>query len=143
MLGENWSTMAEFVQRARGNGDYKDFIRPEALNAVSRIKTAKIKIAVLSNELDLFYGADFRQTLPFLENFDVIEDATYSQILKPAAAAYENCAEKLGLKPQECVFVDDQKRNIEGANAVGMETVLFDVHNPAKSYDQALALFGL
>jgi putative hydrolase of the HAD superfamily len=41
------------------------------------------------------------------------------------------------------VFVDDQRRNIEGADAVGMRTVHFDVTNPGKSYDKALALLNL
>ena len=36
-------------------------------------------LAILSNELDLFYGADFREKLPFLADFDVIVDAMFKQ----------------------------------------------------------------
>jgi putative hydrolase of the HAD superfamily len=34
-------------------------------------------------------------------------------------------------------------RNVLGAQRVGMHAVHFDVTNPAKSYNEALAYFGL
>ncbi|REM18230.1 HAD family phosphatase, partial [Mycobacterium tuberculosis] len=42
-----------------------------------------------------------------------------------------------------CVFVDDQLRNIAGAERVGMRTVHFDVMHPGASYAKALALLGV
>ena len=95
---------------------------------------------MLSNELDLFYGADFRQRLPLLEQFDVIVDATYTGILKPDPRAYEGCRALLGVAPHDVVFVDDQWRNVEGAQRCGWQTVHFDVHTPGLSYDQAMQL---
>ncbi|RVD36503.1 HAD family phosphatase, partial [Mesorhizobium sp. M4A.F.Ca.ET.020.02.1.1] len=49
----------------------------------------------------------------------------------------------LHLPLSACVFVDDQKRNVDGAIAAGMPTVHFDVARPARSYAEALAHFGL
>jgi len=34
-------------------------------------------------------------------------------------------AERLGLEPRECVFVDDLDTNVEAARQVGMQAVLF------------------
>lgn len=139
LLGERWTTMAEFVVRARG-GDPASIIRPEALATIAAAKAADVKLAVLSNELDLFYGADFRDKLPFLPSFDVICDATYTKVLKPDPRAYLDCCERLSLPPEECVFVDDQPRNIAGAQEVGMQTVPFDVRAPDASFAEAVAL---
>ena len=101
------------------------------------------KLAILSNELDLFYGADFRNRLPFMADFDVIVDATYTKILKPDPKAYQACIDQLGLAAGDCVFVDDQGRNIEGALTAGMQCVHFDVRMPDESYAAALSLLGL
>ena len=43
----------------------------------------------------------------------------------------------------DCVFVDDQSRNVLGAMKLGWQTVQFDVTHPAGSYLRALKLLGL
>lgn len=142
LAGEDWTEMAQFVIAARG-ADPMPVIRPEAIAAIDRAHDAGIALAILSNELDLFYGADFRSKLPFLQKFDVIHDATYTHILKPDRRAYEACIDALGTVPGHCVFVDDQARNIAGAKAVGMQTVYFDVSKPAAGYADALGLLDI
>jgi len=142
LVGEPWTEMADFVKAARGASP-ADVIRPEALSAIENARDAGVKLAVLSNELDLFYGSEFRSRLPFLTDFDVIHDATYTNILKPDPRTYEACIVALGLPASACVFVDDQQRNIAGAAAVGMRTVHFDVRAPADGYRAALELLAL
>ena len=118
-------------------------LRPEARDAILRARQAGVKLAILSNELDLFYGADFRKRLPLIALFDVIVDATYTQILKPDPRAYERVLAELGLDRRNCCFVDDQKKNIEGAEAVDLPHVHFDVTRPAESYAQALKMLEI
>jgi putative hydrolase of the HAD superfamily len=142
LLGENWADMKTFVQRARG-ADAELVMRPEARDAILKVKKAGFKLAILSNELDLFYGVEFRKRFPLIELFDVIADATYTGILKPDPRAYEQVLAELGLDRQNCVFVDDQKKNIEGAEAVSLPHVYFDVTRPAESYAQALQMLGI
>ena len=142
LVGEDWQDMHTFVKRARG-ADVEAVIRPEAVAAIALARTAGCKLAVLSNELDLFYGADFRQRLPLLGLFNVIVDATYTGVLKPDPRAYQECLSLLGVAPGQAVFVDDQWRNIEGAVRCGLQTVHFDVRDPAASYDKALQLLGV
>lgn len=141
-VGETWTTMAKFVAAIRGD-DPAAVVRPEAVAAIDGAKRAGRKLAVLSNELDLFYGAGFRHRLPLLAAFDAIVDATYTRILKPDRRAYELVAAELELPAESCVFVDDQLRNVRGAAAAGMRAVHFDVTDPGGSYDRALALVGL
>ncbi len=137
LLGETWTDMASFVVRARG-GDPQTMIRPEAIAAIRQAKALGAKFAVLSNELDLFYGTELRQRVAVLREVDVIIDGSYTHILKPDPRAYALCLEALNLPAAACVFVDDQERNVAGARAAGMQALHFDVLHPAASFAQAL-----
>lgn len=142
LLGEDWDRMETFVQRARG-ADVGAVIRPEAVATIHAAKAAGCKLAILSNELDLFYGADFRLRLLLLQLFDVVVDATYTGILKPDPRAYALVTEALGMSAADCVFVDDQKRNADGGVRAGMQVVHFDVLRPAESFAEARRLLGV
>lgn len=142
LVGEEWDRMESFVRRARG-ADLEGMIRPEAVAAIEAVKAAGVRLALLSNELDLFYGADLRDRLALLQRFDVIIDATHTHILKPDPRAYQFCLDALGLPVAACVFVDDQLRNVDGARRVGLRAVEFDVKEPARSFDAALSALGL
>lgn len=142
LVGETWQCMSTFVQRARG-ADPAAILRAEAVKAIGTAAANDIRLAILSNELDLFYGTALRSRLPLLSQFEVIIDATYTHILKPDPRAYEAVCSALALPPGRCVFVDDQQRNIDGAIAAGMIAVHFDVTGPRRSYSEALRHFGL
>jgi len=142
LLGEDWTEMKTFVRRARG-AEPDLVLRPEARESIVKAKQAGIKLAILSNELDLFYGVEFRQRFPLIELFDVIVDATYTKVLKPDPRAYEQVLAELNIDRADCVFVDDQKKNIEGAEAIGLPHVHFDVTRPAEAYARALTMLGI
>lgn len=141
LFGEQWE-MSDFVRRARGD-DPMTTMRPEAVRTIEAAAAAGKRLAILSNELDLFYGTGFTKRFPLLSNFDVVIDATYTGILKPDPRAYQLCLDALNLPADQCVFVDDQWRNIDGAEKVGMSTVHFDVREPKTSYAQALTKLGI
>jgi putative hydrolase of the HAD superfamily len=142
LVGEDWLEMETFVKRSRG-ADPEAAIRPEADRAIRIAGDAGFKLAILSNELDLFYGAGFREKLPLLDRFETIVDATHTGILKPDPRAYRIVLDRLSLDAGSCVFVDDQARNIDGAQACGLQTVHFDVRNPGESYARALRYLDL
>lgn len=141
LLGEDWTEMQTFVRRARG-ADVQSVIRPEAVAAIGQAKALGYKLGILSNELDLFYGADFRERLPLLQSFDVIVDATYTHILKPDPRAYQVCLQALGVSANHAVFVDDQQRNVDGARRCGLPVVHLDVCSPAAGFNEALHLLA-
>jgi putative hydrolase of the HAD superfamily len=136
LLGEDWNEMQTLVQRARG-AEPDRVARPETVALMHEAHAAGITLAILSNELDLFYGTALRQRMAALRNVQVIVDATYTGILKPDPRAYALCTQQLGVAPGDCVFVDDQLRNVEGAAAFGMLALHFDVTQPAAGCDAA------
>lgn len=142
LLGERWDRMEQLVQRARGD-DPDAVLRPETAALVEAAHAAGCRLAILSNELDLFYGRALRERLALLKRFDVIVDATYTGVLKPDPRAYAACLAQLGLPAADAVFVDDQLKNVEGARRVGLPTVHFDVLDPARSVRDAAGLLGL
>jgi len=142
LLGETWDSMETLVQRARG-AEPDRIVRPETAALVREAQAAGIRLAILSNELDLFYGRSLRERLPLLQAFAHIHDATYTGVLKPDPQAYLGCLQALGLAPDQAVFVDDQARNVEGAQRLGIPTVAFDVTRPEASCGVARQLLKI
>lgn len=44
---------------------------------------------------------------------------------KPDIRIYEIFLRRFGLKPEECLFIDDREDNAEGARAAGMQAFVF------------------
>lgn len=63
------------------------------------------------------------ETLQKVDDYVVSSDVG---LVKPDARIYNLLLSKYGLKPEECVFVDDVQANVDGARAVGMHAILFD-----------------
>lgn len=60
-----------------------------------------------------------------IDIFDVLVISSEVKLLKPDAPIYHLTLKKMALKADEVVFVDDSERNIIGANALGIQGVLF------------------
>jgi putative hydrolase of the HAD superfamily len=67
----------------------------------------------------------WRPMLPVDELFEVVVDSAFEGMRKPDPAIYELTCRRLGVTPQECLFVDDFERNIVAAEALGLRTVWF------------------
>jgi putative hydrolase of the HAD superfamily len=141
LKGERWD-MATLIVRA-GGPDPNAHVRPEALATVRRAKAAGLRVGVLSNELELFHGREEMETLDILQLMDAIVDATHTGILKPDPQAYVLGCEALGAEPENVVFVDDQKRNVEGARRAGLDAVWFDITRAAAMYAEVERRLGL
>jgi HAD superfamily hydrolase (TIGR01509 family) len=69
-------------------------------------------------------GAGYYDRSTFPELFDAVVISGDEGIHKPQPEIFRLGAERVGLPPAECVFVDDLRENCEGAEAVGMTAVL-------------------
>jgi putative hydrolase of the HAD superfamily len=57
--------------------------------------------------------------------FDAVVLSFENGFIKPQAEAYENAAKQIGADVSQCVFVDDQERNTNGAIKAGMKAILY------------------
>jgi len=75
----------------------------------------------------------WRAMLPLDEIFDVVVDSAFVGMRKPEPEIYHLTLERLGggLRPQECVFVDDSDVNVDAARELGMAGVHFRTNEQA------------
>ncbi len=57
--------------------------------------------------------------------FDVILISSEISVAKPDREMFEIALNKLGITPEEAVFIDDQQKNIEAAKALGIKGIRF------------------
>ena len=118
-------------------------VRPQMLEVVRRAARHGIRVGVLSNELELFNGKQFKERLAVMREIAVLVDGSHSKILKPQAEAYAAAVAAMGLPAERLLFVDDQMRNIVGAHQFGLQTQLFDLRDPEGSCRAVLTRLGL
>ena len=69
---------------------------------------------------------DCSKELEFLPYMDGGILSFMEKVIKPDAAIYHLLLNRYGLKAEECVFLDDSPKNIDGAHAVGMHGIVFE-----------------
>jgi HAD superfamily hydrolase (TIGR01509 family) len=63
--------------------------------------------------------------------FDAIVISGVEKCRKPDEKIYRLALSRLGLLPDEAMFFDDFQENVDGANRIGMQAVLFEGSHPA------------
>ncbi|MET9799003.1 HAD family hydrolase [Nocardiopsis alba] len=74
----------------------------------------------------------------FATTFDTVVISGEVGMRKPEERIYLHTCERMGLAPEDCVFIDDLEHNIETAEALGMTGIL---HTDVESTRRALARF--
>jgi putative hydrolase of the HAD superfamily len=127
-VGEADWDVPRFLDRIR-QADPDAVVRADMRRLIEAAHQANIRLGILSNELELFYGAAFIQKMGIMKAFDIVVDASTTEILKPDPRAYALAIEGLKLPAHEILFVDDQLRNIVGAVKAGLQTQYFDLRD--------------
>ncbi|MBN1304482.1 MAG: HAD family phosphatase [Anaerolineales bacterium] len=107
-----------------------DIIDRELLDKL-RLLRPRYKIGLISNAWD-----DLRAYIAqnkFEDVFDTMVISAEVRIAKPEAAIFQIALEKLGVKANQAVFVDDFVENITAARELGMYTIHFREINQAKT----------
>jgi putative hydrolase of the HAD superfamily len=97
-------------------------VRPdeEMLAAVRSARAAGVRTGLVSNSMGT--GRYDRDSFP--ELFDGVVISGEVGMHKPQPEIFLLGAERAGVAPGDCVFVDDLRENCDGAEAVGMKAVL-------------------
>lgn len=108
---------------------------PAMTDVLRRARQHGLKTALLSNS----WGFDYPRE-GWGDLFDEVVISGEVGLRKPEPEIYRLAAERLGVPPAHCVFVDDLAPNIRGAAAVGMIGVLH--RDVATTIRELEAIFG-
>ena len=100
------------------------------------IKNKGYGIYILSNASDRFYQY-FPRFLP-LNYFDGVVVSSDIHMIKPYEGIYKYILDKYKLNPEECLFIDDRKENIEGAEKFNIKVELFK-----KNFNEIIKKYNL
>ncbi len=101
------------------NGDI-----PGMLEIIQDLKSNGVGVFGLTNwPAETFTEARRRfRTLASIDNYVVSSSV---KLAKPEPAIYQLLLSKYNLKPEECVFIDDRKDNVDAAKALGMKGIIY------------------
>jgi epoxide hydrolase-like predicted phosphatase len=124
-----------YFERLEPNREMIDFVRD--------LRGRGLRTALCTNNVREWEPL-WRSKLPELDEvFEVVVDSAFVGSRKPEREIYDITLERLGgVKPQECVFVDDIDVNCEGARDLGMHPVRFEETSRAIAEVEALLSSG-
>ncbi len=81
------------------------------------------RLYVLSNCGYRFH--DFSYKIPHADRFSGMLVSAEEKLVKPDKAIYQRLCDRFDLRMEECLFVDDLQKNVDGAMAAGMQGYCF------------------
>ena len=117
--------ITKIVREAQRETYRKDFVFfTEMLEFNKKLRARGIKTAILSNIL-IFQAEVIREKEGY-KDFDAVILSYEEGLIKPEDLDFYHLAPKrLGVKPEECIFIDDKEENLPPAQSIGIKTVLF------------------
>jgi len=100
-----------------------DHLDEELVGLIRELRRAGIRMALLSNHPTRLYRLLAGRGLMTL--FDTVVVSGEEGLTKPDPAIYRLTLDRLGVAPEEAVFVDDWRPNVEGARQLGMTGLYF------------------
>jgi putative hydrolase of the HAD superfamily len=120
-------------------------VREEMVTAIDRVKAAGLATACLTNNIaggDVSVDGEVRPDVAaVMARFDLVLESSKLGVRKPEPAFYRLACDRLGVTPDECVFLDDLGVNLKPARAMGMTTI--KVGDPAVALAELGSLLGL
>ena len=102
-----------------------------AIPWIRELKEKGYQVLVLSNFSDKV-ARENPDAPDFLEYVDGGILSYRDGVIKPDPAIYRLLIDRSGLKPEECVFLDDIQKNLDAAKKFGIHTILFQNVDQAK-----------
>lgn len=103
-----------------------DYARPW----IRAMKRNGYRVYILSNYSRYTYEHT-REALSFLEDVDGALFSFQVKQIKPEPEIYRSLLAKYSLNPQECIFLDDRRENVEAAEAQGIAGIQFTGYEEA------------
>lgn len=103
------------------------------LDFIKAVKT-HYKLAIISNDSSR-WSKYLREKFNLNQYFDVISISGDLKIQKPDERIFQLTIEKLAVKPEDCLYIDDREGNLEAAGKLGMKTIMLNSRNVSYAGD--------
>ena len=97
----------------------------EMVAIVRELKERGVLLILLSN-IFIYSSEHFKKKFRFLELFDKLYFSSDTGLSKPDPRAFEKVLKENNLKAEDCIYFDDSEKNIAAAQALGIESYLFE-----------------
>ena len=112
---------------------YQEQVAPTA-ELIAELKAAGYRLFVLSNMSKDYI--EFLREMPVFQHFEG-EIVSYEVgLIKPEREIYNLLLDRYNLVPEQTMFIDDRKPNVDAAAEVGINPFHFDRNDPEKSCEQ-------
>ncbi|MCI2108084.1 MAG: HAD family phosphatase [Bacteroidales bacterium] len=102
---------------------------PESVALLKKLKSSGLRIYGLSN-WSWEKAEGLIKEFDFFKLFDGMVISGIEKVNKPDPRIYQILLDRYHLKAEECVFIDDNAANIQAADALGFNAIIFDdIHN--------------
>ncbi len=98
--------------------------KAETVEIARGLKERGMRLILLSN-IFVHNSAHYKNKYQFTKLFEKLYFSSDIGFAKPDSRAFELVLRENNLRPEECLFIDDTKRNIEAARRMGIESHLF------------------
>ena len=104
---------------------FKSEIQSEAMSAFSKeLRSKGIKVFILSNNFK--ERAEYYGHYPWMHDaVDKVYFSWQTGFVKPDPKAWELVLKENNLKPEDCIYFDDQEKNLKAAESVGIKSFMF------------------
>jgi putative hydrolase of the HAD superfamily len=103
---------------------------PPMIELMRALKGEGYQMAMLTNNVREWEPL-WRSMLPVDEIFEAVVDSGFVGCRKPESRIYRLTMERIGRRPESCLFVDDVLVNCEGAQRAGLRAIHFQSNEQA------------
>jgi FMN phosphatase YigB (HAD superfamily) len=117
----------------------------KGIRLLKKCSRAGYRMMVLSNwdpqSFDILYNSKKGQrVLKYFEPHDIVISG-HTSIIKPDPRAFTDLLTRYNLKPEECIFIDDEKHNTDSATSCGIDSI--HMNTSYKRLEKKLKLKGI
>jgi putative hydrolase of the HAD superfamily len=122
-------------------------IRPQMVEALRRCRQS-FRVACITNNMKHGEGPGMARSADkamavaeIMTLFEHVVESSKLGMRKPDPRIYRHACDLLGVKPEDCVYLDDLGINLKPARALGMRTI--KVGDPDLAIDELQAMVGI
>ncbi len=148
--GERFADLAQELDDPRDQAHFVSYVERYALtvenpihgtwDVLGRLKAQGTPVHAITNWSAETWPEGLRAQPRLGEVFGTLVVSGQEKVMKPDARIFQILCERAGIAPEDCVFIDDVPRNVQGAKAIGMDGIHFTT---PEALEMALTQRGL